>query len=61
MKRIYITALSALALAPVALGHPGHDHTYTPGGEQHHLVWALAGAAAVATVAALVYRRFRSR
>lgn len=61
MKRICLSALSALALAPAALGHPGHDHAYTPGGEQHHLVWALAAAAAIVTVAALVYRRFRSR
>lgn len=56
VKTIAATGIM-LFLTKAASAHPGHDHSATPGGEAHMLLWALAGAAAVIAMTYSV-RRF---
>ena len=59
MKKTLLTTALSLLLAPVALAHPGHDHTHTPGGELHHVLWIGLGLAATAGAMLWAYRRSR--
>jgi|GEM_PF-2075316 len=56
IKTIAATGIMAV-MTTAAFAHPGHDHSATPGGEAHMMLWALAGAAAVITLAYAVRRR----
>jgi len=53
-----ITAAALALFANAALAHPGHDHTYAPGGESHVVVLAAASAVLVAGLGTWAYRRF---
>jgi LPXTG-motif cell wall-anchored protein len=41
------------------LAHAGHDHTWTLGGEAHHLLWIAAGIATFAVGLYFVLRKKR--
>lgn len=56
LKTIAATGITAV-LMTAASAHPGHDHSETPGGEAHILLWALAAAAAVIALAYAFRRR----
>ena len=55
VKTIAATGITAF-LTTAASAHPGHDHSATPGGEAHMLLWAVIGAAAVIALTYAVRR-----
>lgn len=59
MKKALFTTVLSLSLTPLAMAHPGHDHTYSPAGELHHLLWIGLGVVAVLGLGAWMIRRSR--